>query len=136
MTFLGHVINQERLQPHPAKIEAIEEMPSPTDVYINGFVNYLAKFLPGLSDVMEQIRQLTRKNAPRNWSNTHERVIETIKILISETPVLYFYDHAKEITVQCDGSQTGLGASLLQEGQPRAVASRALTDTERRYAHI
>ena len=34
VTFLGHVINQERRQPHPAKIEAIEEMPSPTDVYI------------------------------------------------------------------------------------------------------
>ena len=63
VTFLGHFITQDGLQPDPAKIEAIKEMPSPTDVTgvqrLNGFVNYLAKFLLGLSDVMEPIRQLT-----------------------------------------------------------------------------
>ena len=83
---------------------------------------------------MEPKRQLTRKNVPWNWSNTQERALE--KILVSEAPVLCFYDHAKEITVQCDASQTGLGAALLQEGQPLAFASRALTDTETRYAQI
>ena len=94
VTFLGHVITQDGLQPDPAKIEAIKEMPSPTDVTgvqrLNGFVNYLAKFLPGLSDVMEQIRQLTRKNVPWNWSNTQERALEKMKILVSEAPVLCF----------------------------------------------
>ena len=99
--FLGHVITQDGLQPDPAKIEAIKEMPSPTDVTgvlrLNGFVNYLAKFLPGLSDVMEPIRQLTRKNVPWNWSNTQERALEKMKILVIEGPVLCFYDHAKRL---------------------------------------
>ena len=92
MTFLGHVITQESLQQHPANIEAIKEMPSPIDVTgvqrLNGCVNYLAKFLPGLSDVMEPIRQLTRKNAPGKWSNTQERALEKMTILVSEAPVL------------------------------------------------
>ena len=35
-----------------------------------------------------------------------------------------------------DASQSGLGAVLLQEGQPDCYASRALTDTESRYAQI
>ena len=140
VTFLGHVITQEGLQPDPAKIEAIKEMSSPTDVTgvrrINGFVNYLAKFLPGLSDVMEPIRQLTRKNVPCNWSNTKERAFEKMKTLVSEAPVVFFYDHANEITVHHDASQTGLGAAVLQEGQSLAFASRALRDTETRYAQI
>ena len=38
--------------------------------------------------------------------------------------------------IQCDASEKGLGAALLQEGQPIAFASRALTDTETRYAQI
>ena len=40
------------------------------------------------------------------------------------------------MTLQCDASQSGLGAALLQNGQPVAYASRALTDTETRYAQI
>ena len=32
--------------------------------------------------------------------------------------------------IQCDGSKTGIGACLLQEGQPVAYYSKALTTTE------
>ena len=38
--------------------------------------------------------------------------------------------------LQCDASDTGLGATLLQNGQPVAYASRSLTHTERDYAQI
>ena len=38
--------------------------------------------------------------------------------------------------LQCNASDTGLGATLLQNGQPVAYASRSLTDTERNYAQI
>lgn len=38
--------------------------------------------------------------------------------------------------LQCDAFETGLGATLLQEGQPVAYASRSFTDTERTYAQI
>ena len=40
------------------------------------------------------------------------------------------------MTVQADASQRGLGACLLQEGQPIAYASKSLTDTETRYKNI
>ena len=40
------------------------------------------------------------------------------------------------MTVQADASQTGLGACLLQEGEPIAYASKSLTDSETRYANI
>ena len=38
--------------------------------------------------------------------------------------------------MQCDASQSGLGAVLLQDDQPICYAFRALTDTEMRYAQI
>ena len=40
------------------------------------------------------------------------------------------------MTVQADASQRGLGACLLQEGQPIAFTSKRLTDTETRYTNI
>ena len=42
----------------------------------------------------------------------------------------------EEVTLQCDASQSGLGAVLTQNGQPVAYASRALTPAETRYAQI
>ena len=42
----------------------------------------------------------------------------------------------EEATIQCDASDTGLEAVLMQNGQPVCYASRALTDTETRYAQI
>ena len=38
--------------------------------------------------------------------------------------------------MQCDASEYGLGATLLQDGQPVAFASRTLSPTERNYAQI
>ena len=44
--------------------------------------------------------------------------------------------HNKAVTVQCDASQDGLGACLIQEGKPVAFASRSLSPAERNYAQI
>ena len=124
----------------PAKIEAIRDMPCPPDVAgvqrLNVFVNYLAKFLPGISDVMKPIRQLTKMDVPWNWSKTQDDAFEAMQRLVSEAPVLRFYDPDKESNIQCEASQTGLGAALLQDGQPLAFVSRALADTETRYAQL
>ena len=41
-----------------------------------------------------------------------------------------------DVTLQCDASEKGLGASLMQQGQPVAYVSRALTDTKTRHVQI
>ena len=59
-----------------------------------------------------------------------------LKNAVTTTPVLRYYNLDEEVTPQCDASQSGLGAALLQNGQPVAYASRALTPAETRYAQI
>ena len=59
-----------------------------------------------------------------------------MKELVKDAPVLQFFDNHKPLMIQCDASEKGLGAALLQDGKPVAFASRALTDTETRYAQI
>ena len=63
---MGHVLTPHGVKIDPKKAKAVQDMPKPEDVKgiqrINGFVNYLAKFLPGLADVMEPLRRLTRRN--------------------------------------------------------------------------
>ena len=57
-------------------------------------------------------------------------------MLITKAPVLKFYNVTEEATIQCDASEKGLGATLLQKGQPIAFASRSLTTSEQNYAQI
>ena len=59
-----------------------------------------------------------------------------MKRLITSHPVLRYYDVSKEVTLQCDASQSGLGAALLHEGQPVPFMSRSLTTTEKKYAQF
>ena len=137
---IGHYATKSGLKIHPEKVRAVLEMPRPTDVKsllrFNGTVQYLAKFLPGLSDMAHPLRQLTRKDAEWVSSETQEKVWSDIKTPISRAPVLRFYSPQDEVTLQCDASDTGLGAVLLQLQQPVSFASRALTQTETRYAQI
>lgn len=46
-------------------------------------------------------------------------------------PVLKYFDCSAEVTLQCDASEKGLGAVLLQNGQPVAFASKTLTYREK-----
>lgn len=115
-------------------------MPKPENVHavqqFLGFVNYLAKFMPHLSDVCEPLRHLADRDAVWAWLPKHDKALETVKNVVTHHPVLKYYDVKEPVTIQCDSSETGLGATLLQEGQPVAFASRSLSPTEQRYAQI
>ncbi|KAL9968060.1 hypothetical protein ACROYT_G026386 [Oculina patagonica] len=138
--FHGHLLTAEGLKPDPQKVKAITEMPrpeKPDDVSrLNGMANYLSRFLPNLSDVMKPLRDLTHKDVEWCWSDTQERAWCEVKKLIASAPVLSYYKPDEPLEVQCDSSLAGLGAALMQGGHPIAYASRALTETESRYAQI
>ena len=64
-------------------MKAVKDMPNPTDVAgvrrFLGFVNYLSKFLPSLSDLCEPLRKLTLKDVAWSWHETHDQAVEQIK---------------------------------------------------------
>lgn len=66
----------------------------------------------------------------------HEQAFQSIKDLITRAPVLCYYSFKEQLVLQCDASDTGLGAALLQSGEPVAFGSRALSLTEWGYAQI
>ena len=130
--FMGHIFSNQGLKIDPEKTKAVLEMLKPED----GFVNYLAKFLPSLANHMEPISRLTRQDTEFTWTEEQDNALREIKRLVSTAPVLSYYDPKIELEIQCHASKKGLGAALLQNGKPIAYASRTLTDTEQRYAQI
>ena len=138
--FIGHVASGEGLKIDPLKVQAVSEMPAPTDgaavLRCLGMVQYLAKFMPHLSDLVLPIRNLARRNAEWVWGSDQAAAWAAIKAAVQSAPVLRYYSLSEEVTLQADASQSGLGAALMQNGQPVAYASRALSPTECRYAQI
>uniref|UniRef100_A0A8C4RHI8 Gypsy retrotransposon integrase-like protein 1 n=1 Tax=Erpetoichthys calabaricus TaxID=27687 RepID=A0A8C4RHI8_ERPCA len=144
LTFLGDILSSEGVKPDKSKVSAIENMPRPQckkDIQrFIGMVNYQAKFIPNLSNILAPLRQLTEKNVEWTWNYEQETAWNEVKKLLIKEPVLKFYDPHKPIKISSDASQSGLGAVLLQKHdetwQPVAYASRSLTGAETRYAQI
>lgn len=102
ITYMGHLLSAEGLKPDPKKVEAVQQtLPDAKAVQrLLGFVNYLAKFLPHLSDVCEPLRRLTNKDVLWAWLPQHDDVLEQIKKLVSNQPILTYYDDLSEDVMQ------------------------------------
>ena len=81
-------------------------MPKPTDVkgvqQFLGLINYLSKFLPKMSELCEPLRVLTLRETEWWWLEAHDKVFQEIKLLVTNFPVLPFYDREEELTLQYD----------------------------------
>lgn len=114
-------------------------MPPPSDKLkvrrLLGLPQYLAKFLPNLSDISKPLRDITNNDVHFVWEVAQREAFKKLKEAVTITPVL-LYNPNEEVTLQCHASQTGLGAALLQKGQPVTYSSPALTPAEIRYAQI
>ena len=121
--FLGHRITKHGLGPDPQKVEAVLNMPVPEDVQdiqrLVGFVNYLSRYLPSLSDVLEPLRQLTRPEVPWHWTHAQQEALDQVKRLVTAAPVLAYYNPECELSIQCDASGKGLGAALHSKNWPK-----------------
>ena len=70
-----------------------------------------------LSEVTQPLKDLTQlTNGQFIWSEQHDKAFDEVKKLVANYPVLKYYDINDEVTIQCDASKQGLGATLLQNG--------------------
>lgn len=138
--YMGHIMSAQGLKVDGDRVKAILEMPSPTNVTelkrFMGVLNYVSKFIPNLSSLSTPLRMLLRRDVPWEWNHEHAKAETLIKEKLCSSPVLTYYDPTKELVLQTDASQSGLGACLMQGGQPIAYASRSMTDAESRHSQI
>lgn len=90
--YIGHVLTPEGLKPDPSNVEAILQMKSPQDLegvrIVLGVVNYLAMFMPHLSDVCEPLKQLAPPDVNWEWADQQEQSFRHISYAITQAPVL------------------------------------------------
>ena len=140
VTFIGHLLSSEGVKPDPRKIDAIVSMETPVDVQgvqqLIGMVKYLSKFLSNLSELYQPLRKFMHKDTQWQWTLAQEHAFKSLKVAVTQVPVLKYFSPQVQIEGQGDASQNGLRFVLLQVGQPVTYASHALTPAEQRYSQI
>ena len=140
MQYFGYFFTSSGLKPDPSKVSAIVNMEPPKNKAeletLLGMVNYLSKFAPNLLQVTSPMRQQLTKNAEFTWVQIQNDAFEKVKCVLTQTPVLAYFDPDKLVTIQSDASKFGLGSTLMQDGKPIAYASKSLTQTEINYSQI
>lgn len=138
--YMGHIINNKGISPDNSKIKAISEMPCPKNKQdiqrLLGMLTYVSRFIKNFSDKTEPLRSLLKKENEFIWDEDKEKAFVDLKETLTTNPVLQFFDINKQSVISVDSSKSGVGACLLQNNLPCAYASKALTDTQTRYAQI
>ena len=139
-SFFGLTWTSQGLKPDDKKVKCIVDVQPPqnhTELQsFMGMINCLNRFSPVISQISDPLRQLMKEEVPFLWQPEHQKAFQQLKQVITEAPVLAYYDPNKENVIQSDASMKGLGCVLLQGGRPVYYASRSLNDAETRYNNI
>ena len=138
--FFGSLYTRTGVQPDPEKIEAIKAMATPQDKEdvqrCLGLFTFLAGYIPNFSGKSAPLRELLKKETPFLWDADHEHAFNALKDAITKDACLKYFDPHKETTLEVDASMKGVGACLLQEGEPVAFASKSLSPAQSNYSNI
>ena len=161
--FFGNILTDKGIKPDPKKVESIKNWSIPQNVKdlqsFLGAVNFLGKFIQGLSSLRSSLQSLIKKDVEHVWTANHTSAFNNIKQAICEETLLAYYDKDKPVFIEVDASGQGLGAVLLQRNileeelesssetdgrflsfrtryRPIAFASKSLSDDETKYSNI
>ena len=119
--FLGQIIDNNSIHPDSGKIAAIQNVSEPkcvSDIHcFLGMTNQMSKFLPGLADKTQPLRELLKSNTQWIWEDPQKKAFTSAKAAMCHSPVLAMchstvlamFDLNQETILSADASSFRLG---------------------------
>lgn len=125
--YLGREISSEGVRPGTKKMEAVLNMPDPSNVkqvrQFLGLAGYFRKFMMGYASLAEPLTRLLKKEVKWFWGDKQTEAVQSIKRALVSKPLLAIFDPELTIELHTDASSVGVGGILLQKkgGETRVV---------------
>ena len=130
LDFLGHTIDNQGVAMQSNKIQTILSWPIPQNVKgVRGFLGltgYYRKFIQGYGSIAKRLTTLTKKDNFK-WGQKTQAAFDQLKRAMVTTPVLQLPDFTQPFEIECDASDKGIGAVLMQNKHPIAYFNKALS---------
>lgn len=147
LTFLGHLLTKDGIQPLPEKVDAIRTFPKPTMAKeLKSFlcmINFYKKFIPHATKHQANLQAMIVGNKKNDrtlltWTTELENAFKMCKDELANATLLAHPSPNAELSLFVDASDTAVGAALHQiidsELQPLGFYSKKLTDAQQKYS--
>ena len=145
LTFLGHHVTAQGIQPLPDKVQAMQQFPQPTTQRklreFLGLINFYHRFIPHCADILRPLHNLlTTAKAKQllTWDENTLKAFNDIKQAIADASLLTYPQADAPTNIMTDASNNAVGAVLQQEvdnaWRPIAFFSKTLKPRETRYS--
>lgn len=145
VVYLGKVVGGGEVRPVHAKVEAVLQYPVPSSRRelrrFLGMVGYYRSFCKNFSVVAAPLTDLLSPKSPFLWTEKSQPAFESVKALLTTTPVLAAPNFSVPFSLAVDASDLGAGAVLMQCGSdgvehPLCFFSRKFNSHQRAYSTI
>jgi hypothetical protein len=141
---LGHVISERGIEVDKAKVETVEQLPSPMNVKslrsFLGHDGFHRRFIKDFSKITKPLTHLLQKDVAFDVDEKCLAAFRTLKSALVSAPIIQPSDWIQPFEIMCDASDYAVGVVLGQrkEGRVHAVyyASKTLNEAQLNYATI
>lgn len=149
--FLGYRVSAEGVSMDPGKVADIQSWPTPKTVRevmaFLGFANFYRQFIRDYSDIAAPLTNMTKKKKGTNgrkpeylpfvWTPESQQSFDRLKDAFVKGGVLHHFDPERQIVVEADASDFGIGGILSQVQndslRPIAFFSKKMGPAELNY---
>ena len=146
LSFLGHKVDSEGIQPLSDKVKIIRDFPIPTSLTklreFLGLINFYRRFIPRCAEVLQPLTDLLKnrlkKNQPITLGEQELSAFNQAKDQLANAAVLVHPRIDVPLCLLVDASDVGVGGTIQQlvDGiwQPLAFFSKRLQPAETKYS--